>query len=37
MSVVSSEFGIGAVERGISGGLWLLDTVERIEVSAVMV
>lgn len=27
MSVVSSELWIGTLERWISGGLWLLDTV----------
>ena len=29
MSVVSSEFGVGSLERGVSGGLGLLDTAAR--------
>lgn len=27
MLVVSSELGVGALERRVSGGLWLLDTI----------
>jgi hypothetical protein len=33
MSVVSSELWVGAVQRWISRGLWLLDTAQSIRVS----
>jgi hypothetical protein len=33
--VVPSEFGVGTIEGWISGGLGLLDTIRRREVSAI--
>ena len=33
MSVVSSELGVGSLERGVSGGLGLLDTAARNTIS----
>ena len=35
MSMVSSKLGIGAVERGVAVGFWLLDPGKDINVSFV--